>query len=79
MPVSCGCGRAVGAAYAAGSDEEEACDPYPRRAVALAALDDAIAATPDETERLKLVRVRDGLLGAAKDVALAYLEKKVGG
>lgn len=43
------------------------------------ALDQAIATTADEDKRSKLVRVRDGLLGGARDVALAYFEKKVGG
>ena len=45
----------------------------------VAALDHEIARTPDEEKRSKLSRVRDGLLGAARDVAIAYFEKKVAG
>jgi hypothetical protein len=42
------------------------------------ALDKEIERTTDETKRTALTRVRDGLLGAARDVALAYLEKRLG-
>ena len=44
----------------------------------VAVLDQAIDSTPEGEQRSKLVRVRDGLLGAARDVAIAYFEKKVG-
>jgi hypothetical protein len=44
----------------------------------VAALDQAIESTSDPEQRSRLVKVRDGLLGAARDVALAYFEKKVG-
>jgi hypothetical protein len=44
----------------------------------VAALDEAIGSAPTDEERSKLSRVRDGLLGAARDVALAYFEKKIG-
>jgi hypothetical protein len=40
------------------------------------ALNTAIASTDDESKRSKLTRVRDGLLGVGRDVALAYFEKK---
>jgi hypothetical protein len=43
------------------------------------ALTAEIDGTPDEEERTKLVRVRDGLLGAAQDIALKVLEKKIEG
>ena len=55
-----------------GSSSEAALDEL------VAALDQAIASTSDETKRSNLVRVRDGVLGAARDVFLAYLEKRVG-
>ncbi len=42
------------------------------------ALNTAIVATDDEGQKSKLTRIRDGLLGAGRDVALAYFEKKVG-
>ncbi len=45
----------------------------------VAELDQAIESAPDEEKRSALVRVRDGLLGAAKDVALAYLGSKIPG
>lgn len=44
----------------------------------VAALDQAIDSTPEGEQHSKLARVRDGLLGAAHDVAIAYFEKKVG-
>lgn len=56
-----------------GSSSEAALDEF------VVALDQAIASTSDEDKQSKLLRVRDGLLGAARDVALAYFEKKVGG
>jgi hypothetical protein len=43
------------------------------------ALDTEIEHTSDPDRRSTLKRVRSGLLGAARDVALAYLEKKVMG
>jgi hypothetical protein len=42
------------------------------------ALNTAIVSTDDESQKSKLTRIRDGLLGAGRDVALAYFEKKVG-
>jgi hypothetical protein len=45
----------------------------------VSALDQAIETTPAGEKRSTLVRVRDGLLGAARDIALSYLEGKVGG
>jgi hypothetical protein len=45
----------------------------------VSALDQAIESTPAGEKRTVLVRVRDGLIGAARDVALSYLERKVGG
>jgi hypothetical protein len=42
------------------------------------ALDTELAQTSDQEKRSKLIQVRDGLIGAARDVALAYLEKKIG-
>lgn len=42
------------------------------------ALNTAIASTDDEAKKSKLTRIRDGLLGAGRDVALAYFEKRVG-
>jgi hypothetical protein len=56
-----------------GSSPEAALDEL------VVALDQAIASSADEDRRSKLVRVRDGLLGAARDVALVYFEKKVAG
>jgi hypothetical protein len=44
----------------------------------VAALDSEIAQTQDTEKRSKLVAVRDGLVGAARDIAIAYLEKKIG-
>lgn len=41
-------------------------------------LNTAIASTDDEGKKSKLTRIRDGLLGAGRDVALAYFEKKAG-
>ena len=38
-----------------------------------------ITTTTDTETRSALVRVRDGLRGAARDVAVAWAEKKVGG
>jgi hypothetical protein len=43
------------------------------------ALDSEIEHTGDEDKRSALERVRSGLIGAARDVALAYFEKKVMG
>jgi hypothetical protein len=40
-------------------------------------LDTAIEQTPDEERRSKLLTLRDGLVGAGRDIALAYFEKKV--
>jgi hypothetical protein len=45
----------------------------------VSALDQAIESTPAGEKRSTLVRVRDGLIGAARDIALSYLERKVGG
>lgn len=42
------------------------------------ALNITIASTDDDAKRSKLTHIRDGLLGAGRDVALAYFEKKVG-
>lgn len=42
------------------------------------ALDRAISLTADPEERSRLMRVRDGLGGVARDIVLAYLEKKIG-
>ncbi len=44
----------------------------------VAAIDTEIARTSDSEKRSALVTVRDGLVGAARDFALAYLEKKAG-
>ncbi len=44
----------------------------------VSALDEEINVTPDDEKRRKLVQVRDGLLGAARDIALRYLESKAG-
>jgi hypothetical protein len=41
-------------------------------------VDIAIERTPDEERRSKLVALRDGLVGAGRDIAIAYLEKKIG-
>jgi hypothetical protein len=41
------------------------------------ALDAEISATPDPERRSKLLSVRDGLVGAARDVAIAWAEKKM--
>jgi hypothetical protein len=41
-------------------------------------VDIAIERTPDEDQRSKLVALRDGLVGAGRDIAIAYLEKKIG-
>jgi hypothetical protein len=38
----------------------------------------AIDGAESDEDRSKLVRVRDGLLRAARDIALAYFEKKIG-
>jgi hypothetical protein len=54
-----------------GSNPEAALDEL------VAALDEAIESAPDEEKRSKLVRVRDDLLGAAKDVFLAYLATRI--
>lgn len=43
------------------------------------ALDSEIEHTSDPDQRSRLERVRSGLLGAARDVAIAYFEKKVVG
>lgn len=43
------------------------------------ALDSEIEHTTDPDQRSRLERVRSGLLGAARDVAIAYFEKKVMG
>jgi hypothetical protein len=43
------------------------------------ALTTEIDNTSDEDKRTRLVRVRDGLLGAAQDIALKVLEKKIEG
>ena len=51
-------------------------DTLPRLVEALTA---EIDQTSDEDQRTKLVRVRDGLLGAAQDIALKALEKKIEG
>ena len=45
----------------------------------VAALDSEIAGTAEGERRSKLVQVRDGLLGAAQQIAIAYLEKKIEG
>jgi hypothetical protein len=45
----------------------------------IAAMSEAIDSTSDEDKRTALVRVREGLLGAARDTALAYFDKKVVG
>ena len=45
----------------------------------VAAIDEELNHTTDLERRSRLMRVRDGLLGAARDVALAYFEKKVVG
>ena len=42
------------------------------------ALSAEIDRTPDAARRSILVQVRDGLVGAARDIALAYIEKKIG-
>jgi len=42
------------------------------------ALNTAIASTDDKSKKSKLTRIQDGLLGAGRDVALAYFEKKAG-
>ncbi len=42
------------------------------------ALDQAIASTPAGEERSKVVRFRESLVGAARDIVIAYLEKKIG-
>lgn len=44
----------------------------------VAALDSEIDRTTDPEKRSKLRAVRDGLVGAARDIAIAYIEKKVG-
>lgn len=43
----------------------------------VAEIDDEIAKASDSETRTKLERLRDGLLGVGRDVALAYFEKKV--
>lgn len=49
---------------------------------ALTGLVDALTAeidrTPDPERRSVLMQVRDGLVGAARDIAIAYIEKKIG-
>jgi hypothetical protein len=42
------------------------------------ALNAEIDRTPESNRRSVLVQVRDGLIGAARDVAIAYVEKKTG-
>jgi|BarGraIncu00222A_1022003.scaffolds.fasta_scaffold39704_2 hypothetical protein len=42
------------------------------------ALNTEIDRTPDSGRRSVLVQVRDGLIGGARDVAIAYIEKKTG-
>lgn len=42
------------------------------------ALDTEIDRTSDSDKRSKLIAVRDGLLGAARDIAIAWAEKKIG-
>lgn len=42
------------------------------------ALNAEIDRTSDTQKRSKLIQVRDGLLGVARDIAIAYLEKKIG-
>lgn len=42
-------------------------------------LNTAIEQTPDDEKRSKLIVLRNGLLTAGRDVALAYFEKKVMG
>jgi hypothetical protein len=42
-------------------------------------LDQAIDSSPHDEKRTKLIAIRDGLLSAGRDVALAYFEKKVVG
>jgi hypothetical protein len=44
----------------------------------VAAIDEEITSTDDSDKRRKLTAVRDGLLGAARDVAIHYLERKTG-
>jgi hypothetical protein len=44
----------------------------------VAALDKAIEGTEPGEEQSKLIRVRDGLLSAARDIALTWLERKMG-
>ena len=41
-------------------------------------LDTAIENAPDEDRRSELLALRDGLVGAGRDIAIAYLEKKIG-
>jgi hypothetical protein len=43
-----------------------------------AALDTEIERTSDSDKRSKLIAVRDGLLGAARDIAIAWAERKIG-
>lgn len=43
-----------------------------------AALDTEIGRTSDSDKRSKLIAVRDGLLGAARDIAIAWAERKIG-
>lgn len=44
----------------------------------VAAVDSEIDRTTDPEKQSKLRAVRDGLVGAARDIAIAYIEKKVG-
>jgi hypothetical protein len=44
----------------------------------VAALDSEIDRTTDPEKQSKLRGVRDGLVGAARDIAIAYIEKKIG-
>ncbi len=43
-----------------------------------AALDTEIDLTSDTDKRSRLIAVRDGLLGAARDIAIAWAERKIG-
>jgi hypothetical protein len=54
-----------------GGNAEAALDEF------VAMLDQAIEAAPEGEERSRLKRFREGLVGAARDVALAYFERKV--
>lgn len=44
----------------------------------VAAIDTEINRTPDPDRKSKLQAVRDGLTGAAQQIAIAYIEKKIG-